>query len=64
MRRAEVRGALEDLSPEQRQVLDLAYYGGKTQAQIAEELAIPLGTVKTRTLAALRKLRKALEETE
>jgi RNA polymerase sigma factor (sigma-70 family) len=64
VRRAEVRGALEDLSPEQRQVLDLAYFGGKTQAQIAEELAIPLGTVKTRTLAALRKLRKALEETE
>jgi RNA polymerase sigma factor (sigma-70 family) len=64
VRRAEVRGALEDLSPEQRQALDLAYFGGKTQAQIAEELGIPLGTVKTRTLAALRKLRKALEETE
>jgi RNA polymerase sigma factor (sigma-70 family) len=64
VRRAEVRGALEDLSPDQRQVLDLAYFGGKTQAQIAEELGIPLGTVKTRTLAALRKLRKALEEVE
>ncbi len=36
--------------------------GGKTQVQIAEELAIPLGTVKTRTFAAMRKLRAALEE--
>ena len=64
MRRKEVREALTDLPPEQRQVLEMAYFGGKTQVQIAEELAIPLGTVKTRTLAAMRKLRKALEETE
>ena len=64
LRRAEVRGALEDLSAEQHKVLDLAYFGGRTQVQIAEELGIPLGTVKTRTLAALRKLRKALEEDE
>jgi RNA polymerase sigma-70 factor (ECF subfamily) len=42
----------------------MAYFGGKTQVQIAEEIGIPLGTVKTRTLAAMRKLRKALEETE
>jgi len=64
VRRKEVREALMDLPPEQRQVLEMAYFGGKTQVQIAEELAIPLGTVKTRTLAAMRKLRKALEETE
>ena len=64
VRRAEVRGALEDLPPEQRRVLDLAYFGGRTQVQIAEEIGVPLGTVKTRTLAALRKLRKALEETD
>jgi RNA polymerase sigma factor (sigma-70 family) len=63
-RRTEVRAALETLPPEQRQVLELAYYGGKTQAQIAEEIAIPIGTVKTRTLAALRKLRRALDRTE
>ncbi|MDP9232055.1 MAG: RNA polymerase subunit sigma-70, partial [Actinomycetota bacterium] len=43
-----------------RQVLELAYFGGKTQVQIAEELQIPVGTVKTRTLAAMRKLRRAL----
>lgn len=64
VRRREVREALAALPPEQRQVLDMAYFLGKTQVQIAEELDIPLGTVKTRTLAAMRKLRKALEETE
>ena len=63
-RRIEVRAALATLPPEQRQVLEMAYYGGKTQVQIAEEIAIPLGTVKTRTLAAMRKLRRALDRTE
>ena len=53
-----------DLPPDQRQVLEMAYFGGKTQVAIAEELGVPLGTVKTRTLAAMRKLRKALEENE
>ena len=61
-RRSEVRDALADLSPEQRQVLEMAYFAGKTQVVIAEELGIPLGTVKTRTFAALRKLRRALEQ--
>jgi RNA polymerase sigma factor (sigma-70 family) len=60
-RRSEVRNALADLSMDQRQVLEMAYFEGKTQVRIAEELAIPLGTVKTRTFAALRKLRSALE---
>jgi RNA polymerase sigma factor (sigma-70 family) len=60
-RRIEVRAALDTLPPEQRQVLEMAYFGGKTQVQIAEEIAIPLGTVKTRTLAAMRKLRNALD---
>ena len=64
VRRQQVRKALGDLSPDQRQVLEMAYFGGRTQVQIAEELQIPLGTVKTRTFAALRKLRAALEETE
>jgi RNA polymerase sigma factor (sigma-70 family) len=63
-RRIEVRAALETLPPEQRQVLEMAYYGGKTQVQIAEEIDIPIGTVKTRTLAAMRKLRRALDRTE
>ena len=59
-RRREVRDALQDLSAEQRQVLEMAYYRGMTQVRIAEELGIPLGTVKTRTFAALRKLRGVL----
>jgi len=60
--RKEVREALATLPPEQRQVLEMAYFGGRTQAQIAEELGIPLGTVKTRTFAAMRKLRRELED--
>jgi RNA polymerase sigma-70 factor, ECF subfamily len=59
-RRREVRGALQDLSAEQRQVLEMAYFRGMTQVRIAEELGIPLGTVKTRTFAALRRLRGIL----
>ena len=60
VRRKEVREALAELPPEQRQVLEMAYFGGYTQARIAEELHIPIGTVKTRTLAAMRKLRRSL----
>ena len=62
VRRKEVREALTELPAAQRQVLEMAYFDGKTQVQIAEELGIPLGTVKTRTLAAMRKLRTVLEE--
>jgi len=62
IRRREVRQALTTLPPEQRQVLEMAYFDGKTQAAIAEELQIPIGTVKTRTLAAMRKLRRALDQ--
>ncbi|HET6776514.1 MAG TPA: sigma-70 family RNA polymerase sigma factor, partial [Actinomycetota bacterium] len=60
IRRKEVREALHTLPPDQRTVVELAYFGGFTQAMIAEELGIPIGTVKTRTLAAMRKLRRAL----
>lgn len=59
-RRREVRSALQTLPPEQKQVLDMAYFGGMTQVQIAEQLGIPVGTVKTRTLAAMKKLRRIL----
>lgn len=59
-RRREVREALRTLSAEQREVLELAYFGGLTQVRIAECLGIPVGTVKTRTLAAMRKLRRVL----
>jgi RNA polymerase sigma factor (sigma-70 family) len=60
-RRLEIRSALGTLPPEQRQVLELAYFQGMTQVQIADHIAIPIGTVKTRTLAALRKMRRELE---
>jgi RNA polymerase sigma-70 factor (ECF subfamily) len=60
IRRKEVREALTTLSPEQRQVLEMAYFQGYTQASIAQELGIPIGTVKTRTFAAMRKLRRVL----
>ena len=59
-RRREVRAALQTLPPEQKQVLELAYFRGMTQVQIAEKVGIPIGTVKTRTLAAMKKLRRAL----
>jgi RNA polymerase sigma-70 factor (ECF subfamily) len=64
VRREEVRRALTTLPPEQKDVLEMAYFRGYTQARIAEELGIPLGTVKTRTLAAMRKLRRTLQERE
>lgn len=63
-RRVQVREALETLSEDQKEVIDLAYFGGLTQVQISEKLGIPLGTVKTRTLAAMRKMRSSLQEVE
>jgi RNA polymerase sigma-70 factor (ECF subfamily) len=55
-----VRQAMATLPPEQRQVVDLAYYGGFTQSEIAQRIGIPLGTVKGRTRLALGKLRDLL----
>jgi RNA polymerase sigma factor (sigma-70 family) len=60
-RRTDVLRALRRLPPEQREVVELAYFWGWTQARIADERGLPLGTVKTRTLAAMRKLRGMLE---
>ena len=54
------REALRDLPAEQREVLLLAYYGGYTQREIAEMTGLPLGTVKSRTLTAMRRLRGQL----
>lgn len=48
---------LEKLKPEQREILDLVYFGGYTQAEVANELNIPLGTVKTRIRMSLIQLR-------
>lgn len=48
-----VRELIVQLKPRQREVMDLLYFGGCTQAETAEQLAIPLATVKTRARAAL-----------
>jgi len=58
--RKAVRSALETLPPEQRQVIELMYYRGLPQSKIAERLDLPLGTVKSRTLLGMRRLRAAL----
>ncbi len=57
-----VRQALQGLTHLQRGALELAFFGGLTHAQVAQELDIPLGTAKTRIRDALRSLRTSLEE--
>jgi RNA polymerase sigma-70 factor (ECF subfamily) len=57
---AQVRVALGTLPHEQRQVVELSYFKGLTQAEIAERTGQPLGTVKTRMRLALKKLRDAM----
>jgi len=55
-----VSRALEMLDAPHREVIDLAYFGGLTQRQISERTGVPLGTVKTRTASAYKRLRKEL----
>ncbi len=57
-----LRRELAALPAEQRDVLDKAFFAGWTQREIAERTGVPLGTVKTRTLLAMKKLRTALAD--
>jgi RNA polymerase sigma-70 factor (ECF subfamily) len=57
---AKIREAMEDLPEEQKNVVELSYFKGLTQTEIADKTGQPLGTVKTRMRLALKKLRKAL----
>ena len=60
IRAAEVRAALAELPEPQRHALALAYFGGYTQREIAQLTGVPLGTVKTRMFAAMRRLQVRL----
>jgi RNA polymerase sigma-70 factor (ECF subfamily) len=62
--RREARAALSTLSRAEQEVLELAYWGGLSQSEIAAALGIPPGTVKSRTFTALARLREALGKGE
>ena len=57
-RRQLVRGALAQLTPEQRTLIEAAYFEGLSQSELAERFAMPLGTVKTRVRAGMTLLKK------
>ncbi|MCP9487127.1 MAG: sigma-70 family RNA polymerase sigma factor [Gaiellaceae bacterium MAG52_C11] len=57
-----VHRAIEDLPEHERPLIELAYWSGLSQSEVAEFLHVPLGTVKTRTRSALSRLAEALDE--
>ena len=59
-----VHAAVDALPAREREVIELAYYGGLSQSEVADRLDIPLGTVKTRTRTALQRLAGVLGEEE
>ena len=60
--RRRVVQALDRLRPDERELLELAYYGGLTQSELADRLGVPRGTIKSRTYTALARLRGLLTE--
>ena len=58
---SQVRAAMADLPPAQRQVIELAYFQGLTRQEIAEAIGEPLGTIHTRARLGLQKLRESLQ---
>lgn len=58
--RRRLQRELRKIPPAQRQIIELLYFGGLTQIQVAERMQVPLGTVKTRNLLGMKKLRRAL----
>lgn len=55
-----IKKQLANLKPEQRSIIDMAYFGGYTQEEISKETGVPLGTVKTRMRTAILELRKLI----
>ncbi len=64
MERERVQRALKSLPDQQREALELAYYGGFTQSELAERLGQPVGTIKSRMFNGLGRLRELLAEPE